>query len=803
MSVSARLHQALSAIRKPASPPVSLTPRVLHDVSAGQHERYHWQVSGSRPTFALDLASPDPLETIEGWHRLRGNYQADDPRRTAPVLRTLHPIGATSRALQVQDGTTSIDKIFHILRGTTGIELNIPVTTNGFDLDQLTLTPIGQAEAAARMATRVVGGLREEPEARATLLSRTVQAARKGGTGALRELLVADYEGFQHRQSGPLTIDYESWVKWHDTLGDDDRHAVEAAVAQLVDPPTISLLMPTYNTDERWLRKAIESVQAQWYPHWQLCIADDASPEPHVRRILDDYAAADERISVVLREHNGHISAASNSALELATGTYVGLIDHDDELRPHALYLMAQAILDAAAAGTPADLVYSDEDKIDHDGNRTDPHFKPPFNHDLLLAQNYISHFTVLRSDLVREVGGFREGFEGSQDYDLFLRCVAESDADRIVHVPFVTYHWRAIAGSTASSTNAKDYTEDAALAALADHVAAATVEVAKAPTTYRVRWPDPEPAPLVSIVIPTRDGADLVGQCIDSLTDPSRTAYRNIEIIVVDNQSAAPDALALFAELESSGRARVVSYDDEFNYSAINNFGVAESAGELVCLLNNDIEAINPDWLGEMVRQVTRPGVGAVGAKLLYPDDTIQHAGVVLGLGGVAGHGHKRFDANAFGYFSRLGLVHEVGAVTAAALLTTREVWDHVGGLDAENLAVAFNDIDLCLRIRAAGYNVIFTPYAELYHYESVSRGGEDTPEKQQRFAAEVHHMLDTWEHELLADPAYSPNLSLEVESFAPARVPRAAYAWRPGGGSLRPGSLPTIPGIDRPEIP
>lgn len=772
---------------------IRLTPHT--DLEVNPHPEYSWRVTGTRPSFEIVAAE---LDTTEGWFRLQADYRADDPRRTAPVLRTQHRIGETSRALQIATNDR-IDKVFHILSGTTALFVDVPVTTGGFTLSTPTVAPISQIEAAARMSAKVLNSLRSEPEARSTLVSRTLQTIRRGGPAALRDQLVADYEGLQRRRGGPLTIEYRSWVKWHDTLDDLDRSAVADEVVELVDPPLISIVMPTYNTPERWLRQAIDSVVEQWYPHWQLCIADDASTEPHVGEILAEYALADSRISIDSRLSNGHISAASNSALELATGDFVALLDHDDELAPHALFLVAKAVID----DPKLDFIYSDEDKLDARGRRVDPHFKPDFNYDLLLGQNYLSHLSVIRRSLIDEAGGFREGFEGSQDYDLFLRCIEQSAPERIHHLPFVLYHWRAIEGSTASSTTAKDYPEQAAIRALSDHLdrvaTPAIVEPGPAPTAYRARWKLPDDRPLVSIIIPTRNGRDLVAQCIDSIE--SVTTYPNTEVILIDNQSTESASKAYFDLLDHQGRVKLLRYDAPFNYAAINNAGVAASSGELLCLLNNDIEVITPEWLDEMVAQILRPGVGAVGAKLRYPDDTIQHAGVVLGLGGVAGHGHKRFGHAEFGYFSRLVVTHEVGAVTAACLVTSRRIWDEVGGLDAENLAVAFNDIDFCLRVRRAGHRIVFTPFAELYHHESVSRGGEDTVEKQHRFGREVEYMLDTWAPELLDDPAYSPNLSLEVESFSPARVPRVAYEWRPGGASLRPGSLPTIPGIDRPE--
>ncbi|NNE72120.1 MAG: glycosyltransferase, partial [Acidimicrobiales bacterium] len=448
-------------------------------------------------------------------------------------------------------------------------------------------------------------------------------------------------------------------------------------------------------------------------------------------------------------------------------------------------FLVADAITRAGEDGRPPpDLLYTDEDKIDEHGRRSDPHFKPDFNRELLWGQHYMSHLMTVRRDVIERVGGFQEGYEGSQDYDLVLRCVAETTPDRIVHIPHVGYHWRAIEGSTALATDAKRYPADAAKRALADHLPPGwTVADAAAPTAYTALPPRPDPAPPVSIIIPTRNGLDLVERCVASIE--AKTIYPAYEIVLIDNQTDQPEQRAAFEQMAADGRLRLLDYDDEFNYSAINNFGVGQTDAPLVCLLNNDIEVIEPGWLDAMVRHAVRPDVGAVGAMLLYGDDTIQHAGVVLGLGGVAGHSHKQFPGDAFGYFSRLTIAHQVGAVTAACLVVRRLVYEEVGGLDADELAVAFNDIDLCLRIHHAGYRNIWTPEARLYHHESVSRGAEDTPEKQARFEAEVHVMLDRWGDELLHDPAYNPNLALDADSFTLARSPRVQPPWPRSGRS------------------
>ncbi len=572
--------------------------------------------------------------------------------------------------------------------------------------------------------------------------------------------------------------EYEKWCRQHEELSDADVAAIKAHIADFDSRPLISVVMPVYNPAEDLLVKAIESVLGQIYPHWELCIADDASSAPHVRTVLERFAGRDSRVKVSFREANGHICEATNTALELATGEFVALFDHDDLLAPVALYEVAAEI----DAHPDAQLIYSDEDKIDVEDRRFDPYFKPDWNPDLNTAQNYMSHLSVYRTQLVRSLGGFRKGFEGSQDWDLSLRVVEKIPPSAIRHIPKLLYHWRAAPGSTALLISEKSYPVEAARKALEEHFARIGESVELLPVAgdhWRVRYPVPSPAPLVSLIIPTRNAVKLVRQAVASVLD--KTVYPNFEIIIVDNDSDDAETREYFEEIgrRSDPRVRVLQHKAPFNYSAINNAAVREARGEIIGLLNNDVEAINGEWLSEMVSHAVRQGIGAVGAMLYYPLNTVQHAGVILGLGGVAGHPFKEFPRGDQGQKNRLRLVQNYSAVTAACLVIRRERYLEVGGLNERDLPIAFNDVDLCCKLVAAGYRNLWTPFAEFYHHESATRGVEDTPEKKARFQSEVDYMMNTWGTLLMADPAYNPNLTLVGEDFSPAYLSRATKSW------------------------
>lgn len=570
---------------------------------------------------------------------------------------------------------------------------------------------------------------------------------------------------------------YAEWIRRFDVISDTDRLAITSRIDAMPDHPRISVLMPTYNPPLELLEEAIWSVRNQLYPDWELCIADDASTDPGVQQLLTKHSKEDERIKVTFRSENGHISRATNSALSLATGEYIALLDNDDLLTEHALYWLAEAIIENPGAG----LVYSDEDKLSEEGERFGPYFKCEYNPELMLAHNMICHLGAYRKDIIDRIGGFRTGFEGAQDYDLALRVLEQLKPGQIIHIPRILYHWRAIQGSTALTGASKDYAAEAGRLAVAEHlerigIAAEVLPSLEAPGMNRVRYKLPESVPKVSIIIPTRDRIDLLSVCIDSIR--TRSTYSAIEIIVVDNGSTEAKTSEYLNFLQAEG-VKVIRSDEPFNFSRLNNLGAREATGEILCLMNNDIEITVPEWLDEMVSYACRSEIGCVGTRLLYPNNSLQHGGVILGIGGVAGHSHKHVSANETGYFGRAVLHQSFSAVTAACLVVRKEVYNEVNGLD-ESFAIAFNDVDFCLRVRDAGYRNVWTPYAEMIHHESVSRGGEDNPEKIARFNGEVTRMIERWGDALLKDPAYNPNLTLDHEDFG--------LAWPPRTGRLTP---------------
>ena len=536
--------------------------------------------------------------------------------------------------------------------------------------------------------------------------------------------------------------------------------------------PTISILTPLYNTPEPYLREFLDSFVDQTAPNGQLCLADASDAEHDaVKRIVEEYRAKNQRIVYKKIENKG-IAANTNAAASLATGDYLALADHDDILAPHAMYTMGKAILQLRERGEPDGFLYSDEALFSKSIQRPIvAHFKPDYAPDYLLCCNYICHLAVFQKALWDAVGGERPECDGSQDHDLFLRLIEQVGG--AAHVPQVLYYWRVHAGSTSGGTEAKPYVAAAAKKALADHLArtgrTGTVEDGLFPSTYRVKW-DIEGDPKVSILIPNKDHTDDLEKCLQSIW--KKTTWDNYEIIVIENNSTDPATFAYYEKAKQRyDGLKVVTYPEKgFNFSGINNFGRKAAAGDYLLLLNNDVEVRNGDWLTELLRQCAHKGGAAIcGAMLYYPDGTLQHAGVITGLGGYAGHSHKYKQKGGSGYLFRIATVQDFSAVTGACLLVKASVYDEVGGLD-EQFAVAFNDVDFCLRVRDAGCRIAWTPYAELTHYESKSRGGDEKdPAKAARFAAEQQRLYTIHGKEnILDDPYYNPNLTRDREDFS-----------------------------------
>lgn len=531
--------------------------------------------------------------------------------------------------------------------------------------------------------------------------------------------------------------------------------------------PLFSLVVPLYKTKPQYLREMIDSVTAQTYGNWELCMALAASGEEDAAllSILAEYAGRDARIHYQVLPENGGIAENTNAALAMASGDYLVPVDHDDLVPENALYEFASAI----RRDDTIDMLYSDEDKVSMDGRHFfEPHFKPDFDRDLLCSVNYICHLLAVRKDVAERAGSYQSAFDGAQDLDFILRC--SEQAKKIYHVPKILYHWRCHMDSTASNPESKLYAFEAGRRAIEEHYRRlgipARVENASFYGMYRTIYEWKE-EPLVSIIIPNKDHAEDLKLCLDSIFEKSD--YRNFEVVIVENNSTEPETFACYKELEAGHEnVRVVYYEGGFNYSKINNFGAAACRGDYFLLLNNDTEMIDGGCIREMLGYCMREDVGIVGAKLLYADDTIQHAGVILGFGGTAGHafiGKSRYDT---GYFGRILCAQDYSAVTAACMMTKREAFEAVGGM-TEELAVAFNDVDYCLKVRKHGWLVVYDPYAEMHHYESKSRGYEDSPEKVERFNGEVEILLSRWRDWIeQGDPYYNPNLTLDNSDFS-----------------------------------
>ena len=556
-----------------------------------------------------------------------------------------------------------------------------------------------------------------------------------------------------------LFTNYNDWILLNEP---DDNELKHQRLNLFSYQPKISIVTPTWNTPIHCLIEMIDSVLAQTYGNWELCIADGNSSSEETKKILADYARSDNRIRLVFLDENLGIAGNSNAALHLASGDFITLLDHDDTLAPFALH---EVVAKLQQPETKIDILYSDEDFINANGKkRFSPTFKPSFGWDTLRSHNYICHLLVFRNEIIKKTGGFRKGFDGSQDYDLVLRACEL--AREIVHIPKILYHWRVHPASTAGNPNAKNYAHDAGRKALQEHLDRCNIHGQAsngfATGLYQAIY-HPGEWPPISIIIPSKDQAKTLQTCLDSILKDN---YPNLEILILENGSKENETFQLYEKLKKDPRFKIINWTAPFSYAAINNHGAKLASGELLLFLNNDIESLKKDNLFRIAEHALRPETGAVGAALFYPDNTIQHAGVVLAMTGIAGHVFRNTPKGKLGYGFRMATIRNVTCVTGACLMMKRKTFEEVNGFD-ENLAIAFNDIDLCLKVREKGYMVVWTPHAEFTHFESKTRGPEDTPEKITRFQKEISYFKSKWNEALLVgDEFYSPNLNPESET-------------------------------------
>lgn len=732
-------------------------------------------INGSMPTLDLEFEADNSVIS-----NLPAGFYSFDAKIETPKgtlffflyfgrhQKSIKAFNETERVFLSFDSLKQAKQMIQIPEGVRYLRLQVYDFDGQFSISDLRIRHLGSLNILSLLFNTSIRPLLTNPQLLASKIRKAWYCFREGGLLSLKNKLLG----------GRVSDNYNDWVARFDSFSDGDCERIRIAAEKLDYKPLISIVTPVFNPPINHFRACLDSVINQGYENWELCLSDDCSTDPEVRSVINQYCANDARIKAVFRDSSGHISAATNSALEIATGEYVAFLDHDDELTPDALYMVAREL----NLHPDAQLIYSDEDKKTSAGMRINPHFKSDWNIELLTQQNYVCHLLVIRKSAIDAVGGLRSEFDGAQDWDLILRVGERLRQEQIRHIPHILYHWTLIPSSTAQSTTAKPYVLEAQCKAVQEHLDR-TGQHAKALIWHSISHINidrsvPVPAPKVSLVILTRDKLSLLKPCVDSLL--KETKYRNFEVIIVDNGSVKSETFRYFDEIQiAHSNVRVIRDERPFNFSALNNFGARYCSGEILGFLNNDLKFTHGEWLDRMVAQAIREGVGVVGARLLFPSNLLQHGGVILGIGGVAGHNHKGRPKEDPGYFNRAILSQNLSAVTAACILLRREVFEKIQGFD-EKLSVAFNDVDLCLRIREAGFQVIYEPRAELYHYESASRGYENTAEKFERFEREIATMKKRWLPKLANDPFYNPNLTNLSEDFAFAFPPRVQRFWR-----------------------
>lgn len=735
-----------------------------------------FKATSDAPSFEMMLA---PVLPQGGWHYLEAALVRNNGSREACIRADIRGEGKDSITIPIPTNLRGTAReVFYLPPNVTALHWSPTAAPGFFSQSQMLIHKITPLESTLRRLSRVIFDLwrfrNRRPETRAGLtwwgaISNLQDTYRRTATLRIKRLIGNDYSAF---------------IALNDTLKKADIRVMRKQVPQLPLCPVISLIMPVQAPKAEFFREALDSVLGQIYPDWELLLVGDFSADTQSLAIANECRSKNVQVKIVSVKSGADLATALNSALELAQGEFVARINQHDQIPSHALFMLAQEI----SKHPDACLIYTDNDNIDDTNKRLNPCFKPDWNPDMFFSCNYLANLTLYRHARALELGGYCLGFEGAEDYDLALRYLKHTPSAKIRHIPRVLYHSRmgstpshdwglglgegiAHQSTTHSPLRGEGWGEGTAhqsgKRALSAYFEGSgiTVEDGPAPGLYRIKHPLPVQPPLVSIIIPTRDRVEILKKCIESIQQ--KTDYKNWEMLVVDNQSIEPDTHAYFEQIQRDTRIKVIHYEKPFNYSAMNNYAVQFSQGEILALLNNDVEVITGEWLSEMVSHAMRPEIGAVGAKLLYSNGLVQHAGVILGIGGVAGHAHKYLKGCDHGYCHRAIITQNLSAVTGACLVVRKSIFEEVGGLNEVSLAVAFNDIDFCLKLLAAGYQNIFTPYARLYHHESISRGHNDTPEKHAVFAQEFDYMKNSWGDSLKLDPAYNPNLTLEFENF------------------------------------
>lgn len=733
------------------------------DIEVINEGKGEYKSTSDTPSFEMRL-SPAPAR---GWYYLEAALSRNNGSREASIRVTI--LGEGSETLVIPIPTNlrgTVREVFFLPHNVESLYWSPTAAKGFFSQSQLLLHKISPLESFFRRMVRVIFDLwrfrNRTPEIRAGL----------SWWGAGIDLQDAYQRTATLRMKRLIGNDYAAFIALHDTLKKTDVKTMRKQVHHLSISPVISLIMPVQAPIEAFFTEALDSVCGQIYPHWELLLVGNFSTDSQNLAIVNEYQSKNIKVEIVSVDAGTELAVTLNRALEIARGEFVAKIDQHDQIPSHALFFLAQEI----SRYPDADLIYSDSDSIDQTNTRLDPHFKPDWNLDLFYSNNYLANLTLYRRARVLELGGYRAGFDGAEGYDLSLRYLRDVQASKIRHIPRVLYHSR-ITGQTLASTPShhkgvgrgeEGRVQQSGKRALEAYFegSGVTVEDGAAPNLYRIKHPLPPKQPLVTIIIPTRDMVQILEKCIESIQQ--KTDYENWEMLIVDNQSVNAETLVYFERIQLDARIKVIRYEKPFNYSAINNYAVQFARGEILALLNNDVEVLAKDWLTEMVSHAIRPGIGAVGAKLLYSNGVVQHAGVILGIGGVAGHAHKFMAGDDHGYCHRASTAQNFSAVTGACLVVKKNIYEEVGGLNEVSLKVALNDIDFCLKLRLAGFRNLFTPYAQLYHHESISRGRDDTPEKHELLAREIKYMKDVWGVQLQNDPAYNPNLTLEFENFS-----------------------------------